>query len=61
MTESYGKIKTCECLYNSIREGNVVTLKCHGFGIAGFRYFAHDIINKDDTVRERQQYNIKSY
>jgi hypothetical protein len=47
ITEPFGKINTCECLLKEIREGDTVTLKCYGFGIAGLRYFAFDIIDKD--------------
>src|SRR6476661_5719950 len=28
ITEPYGKIKTCESLFKSLREGEIVTLKC---------------------------------
>jgi hypothetical protein len=34
ITESHGKIKTCECLYNTIGCDYMVTLKGYEFGIA---------------------------
>ncbi len=33
VTEPFIKIKTCESLFKSLREGETVTLKCYGFGI----------------------------
>ena len=59
ITEPLGKIKTCECLHNKIKEGEIVTLKCYGFGIPIFRYFAYDILDKKDT-RKNNDYT-KSY
>lgn len=51
ITEPYGKILTCENLFKSIKEGEIVTLKCYGFGISVLRYFAYDIIGKEDVIR----------
>jgi hypothetical protein len=59
ITEPYGKILTCENLFKSIKEGEIVTLKCYGFGIVGLRYFAYDIIGKEDAIRKNG--NKKSY
>jgi hypothetical protein len=59
VTEQLGRIKTCECLHNKIKEGETVTLKCYGFGIPIFRYFAYDIIGKEDAIRTNG--NKKSY
>jgi hypothetical protein len=38
-------------LFKSIKEGEIVTLKCYGFGISVLRYFACDILGKEDAIR----------
>jgi hypothetical protein len=60
ITEPLGKIKTCGCLFKSLRDGETVTFKCYGFGIPLFRYFAYDILGKDDVIKNNNN-NIKSY
>jgi hypothetical protein len=50
ITLPYGKMKTCECLYNQLIEGDTVTLKCHGFGIKGLRYFTTELVDTKGKV-----------
>src|SRR6476659_919420 len=59
VTEPFLKITTCENLFNSLREGETVTLKCYGFGIPIFGYFAYDILGKEDAIKNND--NTKSY
>jgi hypothetical protein len=45
ITLYYDKMKTYECLYDQLREEDTITLKYHGFGINGLRYFAVELVD----------------